>query len=124
MHFNLVTVLAALSMGAGTVTACVDYGYATFYNDHACRDGGGQAVALNNGGCLANQIGRNSVYVQAPCRTTGNGGPSMVWSPGTNCNCQNDCAAVPTRQGCWDLGGHKGASSFRFIEQNCGSNNC
>lgn len=123
MQVKVYTTLAFLFGGAIAAPGCVSSGYATFYDDHACSQNPGEAVALNNAGCLANEIGRNSIYVQAPC-VEQPGGPSMVWSPGTNCNCQNDCAVVPSTQGCWDLAGHAGASSFRFIEQGCGSNNC
>lgn len=101
--------------------ACVSFGYATFYDDHACSQNGGQAVALNNANCLANEFGRNSIYIQESCF---NFQYHMVWSPGTNCDCQNDCDAVPVYQGCWDLGGHNGASSFRFIGSDCDPNNC
>lgn len=89
-------------------------------DDHACTVNGGQAVSMGNSGCLANEFGRNSVYIQASCWVH----PYMVWSPGANCDCQNDCAGVPDVDGCWDLAGHAGASSFRFIEQACSSNNC
>lgn len=102
--------------------ACVGNGYATFYNDNACTKNPGQAVSMGNSGCLANEIGRNSIYIQGSC----GGAPSLVWSPGTNCNCQNECKAVPNpfNNHCWNLNGNKGASSFRFIEQGCGANNC
>lgn len=126
MQFSTFTTLACLLGSAFSAAIvdkrCVGEGYATFYNDHACSTGAGTAVSMGNSGCLANEIGRNSIYIQAPCETR-NGGPSLVWSPGTNCGCQNDCAKAPTTQGCWDLAGHAAASSFRFIEQSCGANN-
>lgn len=123
MYFAVPTALALLLGSTIAAPGCTGEGYATFYDDHACTKNAGEAVSMGNSGCLANEIGRNSVYIQAPCWESP-GGPSMVWSPGTSCNCQNDCASVPTTQGCWDLTGHAGASSFRFIEEGCASNNC
>jgi len=44
---------------------CVDsWGFATFYDDNACSVGGGIAVSMGNSGCLANEIGRNSVFIR------------------------------------------------------------
>lgn len=103
-------------------------GYATFYNDNACTQGAGQAVSMGNDGCLANEYGRKSIYIQPGASDTGFGRTkSLVWSPGNSCNCQNDCAPVSYNGGnnyCWNLNGHKEATSFRFIAQGCGGNNC
>ncbi|RKU43193.1 hypothetical protein DL546_005416 [Coniochaeta pulveracea] len=120
MQLQIFTALTLLLGSALAAPACVARGYATFYDDHHCQTNGGTAVSMANPGCLANEYNRNSIYIQSPCI----GDPSMVWSPGNNCNCQNDCALVPTNQGCWDLNGHRGASSFRFIGGNCAANNC
>lgn len=99
------------------------YGYATFYNDNACSQGQGIAVSMGNSGCLANEYGRNSIYVQPGWWS----GARLVWSPGNTCNCQNHCADVGDNGGrnyCWNLNGNPGASSFRFITEGCGGNNC
>lgn len=129
MHFGTLTALSCLLGGALSSPVnekrCVGWGYGTFYNDHHCRQNGGIAVSMNNDGCLANQINRNSIYIQEPCSRRNNG-PSLVWSPGRNCNCQNNCRRVPRENNnfCWNLGGNPGAQSFRFIMQGCGGNNC
>ncbi|KAI7340846.1 hypothetical protein KC315_g455 [Hortaea werneckii] len=101
---------------------CVGHGNATFYNDHACKVNPSVAHSMGNDGCIGNQIGRNSIYIQGDCFDD----VSMVWSPGSGCNCQKDCAAVPGagQNLCWDLGGHAGAQSFRFISEGCSNNNC
>lgn len=102
------------------------WGYATFYTDHACTQGAGQAVSMGNAGCLANEYGRNSIYVQPGANSVARA-VSLVWSPAKNCNCQNDCASVANNGNnnyCWDLNGHAAAESFRFITQGCSNNNC
>ena len=70
-----------------------DYGYATFYDDNACTENPGTAVSMANDGCLANEIGRNSIYIQPGCLFVG----YLVWSPGTDCDCQDECAPVPDK---------------------------
>ena len=73
---------------------CVsDYGYATFYDDNACTENPGTAVSMADDGCLANEIGRNSIYIQPGCLGVG----YLVWSPGTDCDCQDECAPVPDK---------------------------
>ena len=93
-----------------------------------CTGSGTVAFAFNNAGCIANQYGKNSLYVQPGNANTGFGRTvSLVWSPGSDCNCQNDCAAIAYNGGddyCMDLNGHADATSFRFIQQGCASNNC
>lgn len=137
MKFKFLTPLLAVATAVPTfqddpkhdpnvTPACISAGYATFYDDHNCKDNPGRPVSLKNSGCLANEIGRNSIYVQRPCELMRYfNGLSLVWSPGNDCNCQNDCAGINYRvQGCWDLGNHQGASSFRFIREGCSRNNC
>ncbi|KAI7277736.1 hypothetical protein KC345_g6450 [Hortaea werneckii] len=128
MHLSF-TVVAMSCFVASALSAaiaekrCVGHGYATFYNDHACKVNPSVAHSMGNDGCIGNQIGRNSIYIQGDCF---NEDVSMVWSPGTGCNCQDDCAAVPNKavNHCWDLGGHAAAKSFRFIREGCSHNNC
>ena len=124
MQFKFVLALTSL-LGCALAapappTKCTGEGYATFYDDNACNDNPGTAVSMANPGCVSNEIGRNSIYLQQSCFEN----HWMVWSPGTDCNCQNDCAEVPDEQGCWNLNGHAAASSFRFINTECDSNNC
>ncbi|GAB1733928.1 hypothetical protein NU195Hw_g9338t1 [Hortaea werneckii] len=127
MHLSFTVAMScffASALSAAVVEKrCVNHGYATFYNDHACRDNPSIAYSMGNDGCIANEVNRNSIYIQGDCFKES---LSMVWTPGSNCGCQNDCAAVPNKGNnhCWDLGGHKYAQSFRFIRQGCGSNNC
>jgi hypothetical protein len=98
------------------------YGWATFYDDNACTSNPGEAVSMGNSGCLANEYNRNSIYIQP-----GLFSPSLVWSPGNTCNCQNHCTGVSVNGGnnyCWNLNGNPGAQSFRFIQQGCSGDNC
>jgi hypothetical protein len=123
----IVSTLAAFcgSVLAAPAAQCVGEGYGTFYDDNACNKNPSVAFSMGNSGCIANQIGRNSIYIQGAC-VSGEGGPSLVWSPGTSCGCQNECKTVPksNTNHCWNLNGNKAAKSFRFIEQGCGANNC
>lgn len=139
MHFNTFFNLAAIALCASTANASpineteiieralAGWGYATFYDDNACTDNPGEAVAIDNPGCLANEFGRNSIYIQ-PGTDMLAADAVLVWSPGSTCDCQNDCAGVSYGNGgdyCWDLNGHQGASSFRFVtNQDCDPNNC
>ncbi|OQE24377.1 hypothetical protein PENSTE_c007G08273 [Penicillium steckii] len=78
MKFKFLTPLLAVATAVPTfqddpkhdpnvTPACISAGYATFYDDHNCKDNPGRPVSLKNSGCLANEIGRNSIYVQRPC---------------------------------------------------------
>ena len=123
----LITLLLAASAAATpTKRGLAGWGYATFYDDNACTSNPTEAISMGNTGCVANMVGRNSIYIQ-PGFNTVTSALSMVWSPGTECNCQNDCAPVANNGNndyCWDLNGHADAQSFRFIHQGCASNNC
>ncbi|GAM83783.1 hypothetical protein ANO11243_017730 [Dothideomycetidae sp. 11243] len=103
-------------------------GYGTFYKGSGCKKDPSVAFAFNNAGCLANELGRGSLYVQPGAADTGFGRTiSMVFSPGKECGCQNHCEAVAHNGGsdyCWEFGDKPVAQSFRFIEQACGGNNC
>ena len=143
MHFNRVFSLAAISASALLTNASpfaeplneteifgralAGWGYATFYDDNACSVNPGIAVAIDNPGCLANEFGRNSIYIQ-PGTDMLVADAALVWSPGSACDCQVDCSIVNYNGGsdyCWNLNGHAGASSFRFVtNQECDANNC
>ena len=105
------------------------WGYATFYDDHACTENGGIAVSIGNPDCLANEYNRNSIYIQ-PGTNLAVLDAALVWSPGNECDCQIDCddSGVTLNSYtnyCWDLEGHAGAASFRFVtSQSCDANNC
>jgi hypothetical protein len=98
--------------------ATVGEGYGTFCDSNDCSGSGSVAFSIGNAGYIANEVGKSSIYIQAPKASYS---PSLVWSPGTDCNCQNHCEVVmnfassPNDNGCWDLNGKPNAQSFRFI---------
>lgn len=102
-------------------------GYATFYNDNVCTVSGGEAVSISNPGCLK-ESGRHSIYIQEGARAEVVT-YSLVLTSGTGCSCQvqciNDLVHHPTvKNFCFSLEGYAYAESFRWIEGNCGKNNC
>lgn len=134
MHFYATLLLAAVAQFANAnavpnppVRRALEqsWGYATFYDDNACGKNPGHAVSMGNDGCLANEYGRNSIYIQSGTKMLG-GHVSLVWSPNNECDCQDDCVGIKYSNDdyCWNLNGHAGANSFRFIRQRCGANNC
>lgn len=103
------------------------WGYATFYDDTACGVNPSVAFGMGNDGCIANELNKNSIYIQ-PGDSDSGSAPSLVFTPGTDSDCQDDCLSIGFGNGgsdyCIDLTGHQIARSFRFIKQGCGNNNC
>ncbi|KAF2149345.1 hypothetical protein K461DRAFT_270949 [Myriangium duriaei CBS 260.36] len=124
------------SLGPNVNAAAIDkrgpkalggWGYATFYDDFGCKQNGGVAVSMGNPACVSNEFGRHSIFIQPGSNqlvTSAN----LIWSPGSQCDCQNHCEEVNWNGGddyCWPLHDKPSATSFRFVtDQDCPSNNC
>ncbi|XXG98888.1 hypothetical protein Hte_005219 [Hypoxylon texense] len=92
--------------------------WAQFCDDTSCNENCGIAVDVGNSDCLAHEGGRRGIKIHG-----GNfpGHYQMVFSPGPDCNCQNDCIAIPGSgaPSCIDITGNAAAQSFRFQQTTC-----
>lgn len=98
-------------------------GWATFCNDENCNEGCGQAVSLNNPGCL-NQSGRKSVKLNGNIAWNHF---ALIVSPEQNCPCQDNCFSGFSGGDdmCLSLDRYQG-SSYKFIsvDDGCPGNTC
>ncbi|KAI1411857.1 hypothetical protein F5Y13DRAFT_190860 [Hypoxylon sp. FL1857] len=116
--FKPTLIKLAVLMGAmaPVVTAT---GWARFCDDQACSSNCGEWVSTSNPGCLK-EYGRKSIFFKELWE-------NLVFSPGDECNCQTECVTVPgggPKSGCQDITPFVPATSFRFINEPCGKNNC
>ncbi|KAI6084401.1 hypothetical protein F4821DRAFT_280034 [Hypoxylon rubiginosum] len=110
-----------LSAMFGTLASCGLW--AQFCDDMDCHYNCGESVSLDDSGCLSNEDGRQSVLFHGD----DNQDYSLVFSPGADCNCQNDCADIglySEGRHCYYLVDRAVARSFRFQQEYCQSNNC
>lgn len=93
-----------------------------FYNDNACKHGGGKSMDISNPHCLT-EIGRKSIFFHGSSQPRGY---HVVVSPDDSCGCQQECVKVPgwPTGDCWDISAWKWAQSFRFQREVCAENNC
>lgn len=75
------------------------------------------SVSVNDPGCLAREWGRRSLKVHGQDFL----GAYMVHSPGPDCDCQNDCTAIPGQgpPDCMDISDTAVAQSYRFQLTTC-----
>ncbi|KAI0841195.1 hypothetical protein F5Y06DRAFT_293683 [Hypoxylon sp. FL0890] len=103
----------------GTVFSRIATGtiWAQFCDDTACSVNCGLAVSVNNPACLAREWGRNSIKLHGSDFI----GAYLVHSPGLNCDCQNDCTAIPGMgtPTCMDISKNPPAKSYRFQLSTC-----
>ncbi|KAI1764251.1 hypothetical protein GGR53DRAFT_466519 [Hypoxylon sp. FL1150] len=91
--------------------------WASFCEDTACSVNCGASVDVGNPGCLSPERNRKSIAFHG----SNFPGHYLVFSPGVNCNCQNDCIDIAGSgtPSCMDISGNAGASSFRFQQTTC-----
>lgn len=129
MHFSQIAALIATTLTATSLAAPLsprnEVVYATFYDDNACTQNGGEAVSVSNPGCL-NESGRQSIYFQAGFDDAD---VYLVESSAANCPCQDNCdyIALDTYNSdpfCYSID-LTAWNSYRFeTGTECPANNC
>ncbi|KAI6084400.1 hypothetical protein F4821DRAFT_170162 [Hypoxylon rubiginosum] len=91
--------------------------WAQFCDDTACNTNCGVAVNVGNPGCLSPEGNRKGIKIHG----SNFPGHYLVFSPGLDCNCQNDCIDIPGSgaPSCIDITGNAAAQSFRFQQTTC-----
>ncbi|KAI1776626.1 hypothetical protein F4818DRAFT_411254 [Hypoxylon cercidicola] len=101
----------------GTLVSAGSAGmWAQFCDDAACSENCGIPVDIYNPSCLSHEGGRHSIKMH------GDNWPDhfLVSSPGTDCNCQNDCIGIPgSIPNCINISGKATAYSYRFQYESC-----
>ncbi|KAI1764252.1 hypothetical protein GGR53DRAFT_466520 [Hypoxylon sp. FL1150] len=108
---KLAVFLSAITGALGSVSTL----WAQFCDDTACNENCGLSVDVRDPGCLSPEHNRKSIKFH------GDTFPEhfLVFSPGTDCNCQNDCIDIDYEPSCIDISRNAAALSFRFQEVTC-----
>ena len=115
---NMALRILKLALPAFALLNAASAQWAQFCDDNACSVNCGISVELSNPGCL-DEVGRGSIYFHDSSPDY-----ALVFSPGGECPCQNECIDGIGADGCYNLDGHSFAESFRFIGDSCEANNC